>query len=157
MSLTYPVATERGTSMPKIARTNSPVESGKIVMVVTGQTLDRTILWDAAERFGWHLLLGRGLDVFRSAESYDIAAILFDPEGVEGTWMGSIGILKGIYPGVPLIACLNITESAHWPLLRDSGVFHAIHVPLLDREVFQSFGFAWAASSRKAIHHLSAA
>jgi hypothetical protein len=157
MSLTYPVATERGTSMPSTVRGNLPVESGKVAMVVAGQSLDRAMLWSAVERFGWRLLIGRGLDAVRSIESSDLAAILFDPEGVEGTWMGSIDVLKRIHPGVPLIACLAITESAHWPLLRDSGVFHAIHVPLLDREVFQSLGFAWAASSRTGIRRIAAA
>jgi len=161
MSLRYPVASERGTSIGQPALLQPQTDSQKKVIVLSSNPPDPAVLKRTAELFGWGVLIGSDPRVVPPIETSRIAAILFDPPGVEGkedaSWSDAIATIRGIHPNVPLIACLSMSDGAEWVYLRQAGAFHALHVPVLDGELYQSLGFVWAAASRISLLRTNAA
>jgi hypothetical protein len=120
MNLPHAAASERG-----------------IVITLNGRPLDHVRVRRTAGCFGWDLRAPDEPATISSLDRRRIAAIVFNSEGVEATWSDAAAALNRIHHGVPLIACLAISEVVHWAPLRDKSVFHSLCVPLNDREAFR--------------------
>ena len=106
-------------------------------------------LEDLAGEFGWSLervFSGDGLR--RMAAGRNVVAVLFDPSSLKILWDQALRLVLEAAPGSHPILCHRFSEAIPWDEVVEAGAFHSLRLPLDLREVRQSFGFVWAATSR---------
>jgi hypothetical protein len=73
-----------------------------------------------------------------------------DAVGVGFSWLEIIRTLRRSLPDVRLVVCHGFGDTFDWKELCEAGAFHALRLPLLERELRQSLGFIWEAEKRLA-------
>lgn len=131
------------------ANLNCGSNGGQSIVLFTSARLDLGILRRIASRFAWNVIEAGSVGGLDSIGNDSVAAILFDRQSWGKPSAGAAKLLRGLKSGVPLIACLPFSEDDHWEEMRQSGVFHAVHSPLNENEIAQSFGFVWAGERQR--------
>ena len=129
----------------------------KSALVILGNlSIGNSPLEDLAGEFGWTLERVFNLEGLSSlAAERIVAAVLFDPLDLNMLWKQALPLVLKAAPGSHPILCHRFSEAIPWPELVEAGAFHSLRLPLDLHEVRQSFGFAWAASTRPPVNLLS--
>lgn len=126
---------------------------GKAIVVMRGPgQLDMTVLNDVAGDFHWIVHVAR--DLHQAAElvaQFSTVAVLATHHavGLEFSWLEIIRLLRGTLPDARLVVCHGFGEVFDWTQLCNAGAFHALQLPLQERELRQSLGFIWEAEKRR--------
>lgn len=114
-------------------------------LVVLGNLGSRA-LDQAITGFPWSL---EDADGFRHLRDLDrerkVVAVLFEPYTFDLTWNEALKSVREAAPTALPIACHRFSDAIDWPQLADGGAFHALRLPLDERELRQSLGFVWTA------------
>jgi len=133
--------------MKELRQGNSGMRSA--VVILENLSVGNLPLEDLAEEFGWSLeraFSGDGLS--RLAAERIIPAVLFHPGGLRMSWQEALRLVREAAPVSHPILCHRFSEAIPWSELVQAGAFHSLRLPLDLREVRQSFGFVWAATSK---------
>jgi hypothetical protein len=119
------------------------------VVILENLSIGSLPLEDLAGEFDWSLervFSREGLS--RLAAKRRVAAVLFDPGGLKMPWNQALLLVREAAPESHPILCHRFSETIPWDEVVEAGAFHSLRLPLDLREVRQSFGFVWAATSR---------
>jgi len=126
------------------------------VVILENLSIGSLPLEDLAGEFGWSLERVFSLeDLSKLAAQRTVVAVLVDPSGLKMLWNQALRLVLEAAPGCHPIFCHRFSEAIPWSELVEVGAFHSLRLPLDLREVRQSFGFVWAATSRTSTNLLS--
>jgi hypothetical protein len=118
------------------------------VVILENLSIGSLPIEDLAGEFGWSLERAFSREGLRKlASELIVPVVLFDPNGLKMEWREALHLVREAAPGSYPIFCHRFSEAIPWFELVEAGAFHSLRLPLDLREVRQSFGFVWAATS----------
>ena len=114
-------------------------------LIVLGN-LASSAIHQAITGFPWSLEDADGFRHLRDLHrERKVVAVLFEPYTFDLTWNEALKSVREAAPTALPIVCHRFSDVIDWPQLAEGGAFHALRLPLDERELRQSFGFVWAA------------
>ncbi len=126
-----------------------PMSNGTLILLgnLASHALDNAIV-----RFPWSLEEADGFGHLRDLHCQrKLVAVLFEPYTFGLTWNEALKSVREAAPTALPIACHRFSDAIDWPQLAEGGAFHALRLPLDERELRQSFGFVWTACRQEPI------
>jgi DNA-binding NtrC family response regulator len=118
------------------------------VVILENLSIGNLPLEALAAEFGWSLERVFSHEALsRLAAERIVPAVLFDPRSLRMAWHQAPAFVRQEAPNSHPILCYRFSELITWSELVNAGAFHSLRLPLDLREVRQSFGFVWAATS----------
>src|SRR5258706_12991592 len=119
------------------------------VLVLGNLPADLAMLDRVAVEFGWSLKKAANFDALRRPSVHrDAVAVLFEASMWSLSWQEVLEMVIDAAPAACPILCHRLSASLDWPELSAAGAFHALAIPIHEREARQSLGFACAAQAR---------
>src|SRR5579862_9774780 len=115
------------------------------VVLAGSLPVGRVALGTLVSELGWSLAEAGSLHDLRTLRfRHSVVAVLFNPASLGMSWNRGLWSVLNAAPDALPILCHTSGENVDWTSAAEAGAFHSLLLPLEEREVRQSLGFAWS-------------